>query len=340
MAYGSAENSNFWRDKVLPFFQRIGQGLKSWFKGYTGQELTPAQKEANAFSANEAEKARAWEQQMSNTAFQRQVSDMQAAGVNPALMYGGAGSAGASTPSSNAPSSVSAGQPQFDPISLISAVQSLGMYSLQKEKLRNENKILEKQAEGIGLDNQGKEVELKYKEQQIVANLMRTINAADKDAEAVKVMKKQGEYLDKQIDKYDAITDAQIAEMWSRVGLNDANQKVAQQTYDKLVIECAWMPKVYAAQIAGAYAAANEHNANASSMPFKLMKTVTLKQARSMGVNFSGFGINGSMSDDTLILICPNPDYKGYKMIGFGSDDVQKPSDPKVFEGDTLDNTD
>ena len=65
----------------------------------------PPKQAANQFSADEAQKQREWEENMSNTAFQRQVADMRAAGVNPAMAMNGSG--GASTPSSPAPSSVS-----------------------------------------------------------------------------------------------------------------------------------------------------------------------------------------------------------------------------------------
>lgn len=64
------------------------------------------------FNADEARKSREWSEMMSNTAFQRAVADMKAAGINPLLAINQLG--GASTPSaaqassgSNAASSLS-----------------------------------------------------------------------------------------------------------------------------------------------------------------------------------------------------------------------------------------
>lgn len=52
------------------------------------------------FNALEAEKQRAWETEMSNTAYQRAVQDMEKAGINPAQVFANnGGSAAASTPS-------------------------------------------------------------------------------------------------------------------------------------------------------------------------------------------------------------------------------------------------
>lgn len=57
------------------------------------------------FNALEAQKSRDWQEQMSNTAYQRAVADMRLAGINPVLAYQQGGS---STPASSQASSGSA----------------------------------------------------------------------------------------------------------------------------------------------------------------------------------------------------------------------------------------
>lgn len=121
--------------KLVPFLKSIGNGFESWFGSATGQTLSNAQKEANQFSADEAQKNREFQQQMSDTAYQREVADMQAAGLNPQLMYRGSAS-GASTPSGASPSSVDAGQPSLNPLGLLAQIQQLSLLKAQKDNIK------------------------------------------------------------------------------------------------------------------------------------------------------------------------------------------------------------
>lgn len=114
---GMAKQEDKWYTKFVKGLNMWLNPEHSWFEyddwnkqgdafmaKQTGADLTPAEKAANQFTADEAQKQRDWEEYMSNTSYQRQVKDMQAAGINPAMAMSGSG---ASTPSGASASSVS-----------------------------------------------------------------------------------------------------------------------------------------------------------------------------------------------------------------------------------------
>lgn len=116
-----------------------GAGLNFWSQeraNKTNVEMNSAnnllqqqlQDKTFAFNAEEAQKQRDWEQQMSSTEVQRRMADMQAAGINPLM----AANFGASTPVGTAASGggafTSAGKvnaPHFDMSGFTNAVQSV-----------------------------------------------------------------------------------------------------------------------------------------------------------------------------------------------------------------------
>lgn len=71
-----------------------GGSLLGGMMGAAGQSATNAQ--MMAFNAQEAQNNRNWQTEMSNTAYQRQMADMRAAGLNPILAAGGPGASSGS----------------------------------------------------------------------------------------------------------------------------------------------------------------------------------------------------------------------------------------------------
>lgn len=118
------------------YLQNIMPFVSNMAKSVTGSGLTDAQKEANAFEANQAQKQMDFQQQMRDSQYQSAVADMKQAGVNPALMYG-SGASGNVAPSGAMAASESSGTP--DVVGLLGQIQNLSL-------LRSQARLLNSQA--------------------------------------------------------------------------------------------------------------------------------------------------------------------------------------------------
>lgn len=152
----------------------MGKGYKDYMRGTTGSGLTSAQIQQNEFTmqqqtaqqqfnAEQAALNRQWQERMSNTAYQRGTADMLAAGLNPAMMYGGTGTA-ASTPSGSAASSAApaGSSPSNVQAGLLDTIlnTAFSYYRLQGMKLENEGKEIENSIAQIDLNSHEEIVDL------------------------------------------------------------------------------------------------------------------------------------------------------------------------------------
>lgn len=135
----------------------LGNVLSSLAARLTGTELTGAEREANQFSHDEAELAFNREFEASNTAYQRKVADLQAAGINPMMAVQG----GVSLPSSSTAASVSPSAAAFQMADLLNLVRMREILPLEKAQIRastaNTEAMTEKAKSETDLNVQSKE---------------------------------------------------------------------------------------------------------------------------------------------------------------------------------------
>lgn len=140
--------------------------LGNWIAKMTGSRLTDAELQANEW--NEQQVLAAWQRQMEadNTKYQRQVADMQAAGLNPMLAAGGTLHA----PTASVAQSVSPSAGAFGLDSILNLLKIRDELSNLRadtgKKVAETNKV-DEETKGTAIENQYKEESIKLYQESI-----------------------------------------------------------------------------------------------------------------------------------------------------------------------------
>lgn len=200
------------------------KGFSSMMASINGSRLTGAQREQNAFNASEAAIARDFGEMQRQTQYQTAVNDMIAAGLNPAMMYQGAGQAASATPAPAA----SGASPQSNKLSDIVAMFS-AMAELQKVEAETKNIEAQTNFTNAQTDNMPGlwQSQIDINKSNIDVNNQKIQGIIQDMAESksrVELNGKEMEVKDAQI----ALFGAQVSETEARKLLDDANRFLAE----------------------------------------------------------------------------------------------------------------
>lgn len=185
-------------------------------------------REQNEFNSNEAQVTREWNLQMDNTKYQRQVADMQAAGVNPALAMNGGVTTQAT---SNATASSGSGIPGG--LDLSSVMQM----AVQMQQLKLQKKLIDSQSN----KNNAEAVKISEETSWIAGLSQAQIDKmkadADKAFSDIQVNQSEIEVNGHKINMYDAQTglyNAEMSESEKRSQLFETQNAIAKLDKQKL----------------------------------------------------------------------------------------------------------
>ena len=278
----------------------LGSSLQ---KGIVNNRMSGAEREAFNLSAQEAQKARDWNLQMDNTKYQRQVTDMQNAGINPALAMSGGVSTQAT---SNATASASTQQaPMMSVVDLATTAAAL-------KSAKADQDLKKAQADNYKEDERGKRIrndadDVTYLDTRL-EELREIRNRADLTEEEKRKVSKEIEVLEEERK-----IKVQVQT------LNNDQHDIYELTKQKMNIELKFLPEQLRAALACDWAQAGYTNAQTDikiaeleSWDWNNRQVVTYSHARSVGAKIhfglfkkfeAGGGSNVGLDESTQGLL-------------------------------------
>lgn len=185
------------------------------------QHLTGAQREANQFSASQAEIARDWQEEMYNKyeSPQAMIRQYQDAGLNPALMYGGAGSP---SPSFSPSSPQSVTPTGGDVVGALNAYAQLSM-------LRSQIQLNDAKSRNLDISTWSTEQLTPVQVEEAASRIRK--NDQDVNESEARSMVLSAEFMlkSKEIGWYDAMMEVEQLERLSMTHLNQAKESQVRE---------------------------------------------------------------------------------------------------------------
>lgn len=258
-------------------------------KQKVNNEMSGAEREAFNLNAQEAQKARDWNLEMDNTKYQRQVTDMQKAGINPALAMNGGVSTQAT---SNAMANASTQQTPIMPIQdFATSLMNLRIARQTEAKLKEE-------AEATRIQNN---VEKLTALRQRIAEIENLESKTENQRQELNNLKVEEQNLIK-------------------VGkLNDKQYEIYEQTLQRMTIENQYLDEFQRQDLALKAAEVGFAEAQLESYDWNNAKQMSLSAARNyagnVNVTVAGAGGSYSHSDTTMGYLIFNRKKKTYTFI-------------------------
>ena len=245
-------------------------------KSLVNNHMSGAEKEAFAFNAQEAQKARDWNLQMDNTKYQRQVADMQNAGINPALaMNGGVSTQATSNATGNASTQMA---PMMSVVDLATTAAAL-------KSAKADQDLKKAEADNYKEDERGKRIRNNADEITYLDQKLEELRKMRADADVSEETKRK---LSKEIEVLEVERQNKVLEQT----LSKDQHEIYELTKQEMRIKLQFLPEQMRASIALTWAQAGFTKsqtdikvAELESWDWNNAKTVTYSYARSIGAN-------------------------------------------------------